>query len=193
MRTTSRIFALIATPLLLSFFTPQQVAAQDYLLDKNVKIHRHDKRTTPYRFPRGEKAPALDGWGMMFERSVWNPETPEEARLINYEKLPTCEKSDVALHEVVQYTKGTEKTDVLYYSKSDPLQRKRAAEYPALKIAYEPALMRDSSTNQAEYWQMFARFIQIDCLPTRFRFTYVGSQRYMEYRYGDAVWEPTSK
>lgn len=163
-------------------------AAQDYLLDGRVKIQRHDKRTSSHTFPREKDAAPLDLWAMQFERSV-DAANSSQSRLLHYEALPPCEGSDVILHEVQHHTQGTEKTDVLYFNDQDTGQKARAARYPGFSIAYQPALLELPNTHQAEYWQMFARFIQIECLPTRFRFTYIGSDRFMEYRVGDAAWE----
>lgn len=169
----------------------QITSAQDYLLDPNIKVERHNKRTTRTEFPRNAKISPLDQWGLMFEQSVANSNIPEEANLIQFEALSRCEKPDVKLLDVHHHTPGTESDDVLYYSPDDAEQRAKAEKYSGFKVAYQPALMRNPQTGQPEYWQAFARFLQIECLPVRFRFTYVGSVRYMEFRSGDAAWEVT--
>lgn len=163
--------------------------AQDYLLDSNVRIERHNKRTTRTEFPRENQKQPLNQWGLMFERTVEGSQVPEEANLIQYEKLAACEKPEVRLLDIHHHTPGTEATDVVFYADDDSEQRKRAAQYSGFKVAYRPALMRDPKTGQPEYWQSFARFIQLECLPARFHFTYVGSVRYIEYRLGQAAWE----
>ena len=174
---------------------PQRLAAQDFLLDPTVKIARHDKRTTRNKFLRqsadsqAKKLGPLDSWGMMFERSVTDNQALSDSKLIHYEKLPQCEKAEVRLIDVFNNTPGTDSTDVLYYDPDDPAQLKQALSYGQFKVPYKAALTPESNSGHPEYWQSFARFIQLECLPTRFRFSYVGSQRYIEYRLGASAWE----
>ncbi|MCB0325612.1 MAG: hypothetical protein KDD69_18650 [Bdellovibrionales bacterium] len=162
-------------------------ATDQYLMDGRVATARHDRRTSSQRFQTEEGG--LSAWGMLFEESIWNTATSEEKQLLQYEELPSCQQGAVELEPLLQHTPGTEKTDVLYYAPTDPEQVSRARQYRGFKVPYNPALLADPKTNLPNEWQAFARFIQVDCLPLRFRFAYVGSQRYMEFRRGTEAWK----
>lgn len=175
--------------LLLCCVVEPAYAGDTYLSDPNVKVARHDRRTSVHRFNSNPNEP-LSYWGTLFQKGIWEKPSAEEKRLLHYEELPKCSSSEVKLDKVYSHTAGTEGTDVLYYAPDDPAQVAKAKGYQGFKVPYNPALLADPKTNLPNSWQAFARFIQVDCLPQRFRFTYIGNERYMEFRLGDKAWAP---
>ena len=160
--------------------------AQIYLNDNNVRVARHDKRRTSYKFPSTKDQ--LNKAGMLYQKNIYKPLGYHDRYLQHYEELPRCSRSQQKLIEVKHHTPGSEKFDVVYYSADEQRDRTQASQYGKGAIAYNPALLRDPKTNRTDYWQEFARFIRIHCLPTRFRFITVGKKRYMEFRTGAKAW-----
>lgn len=166
-------------------------AAQELLTDERVRIARHDRRVSRFVLRDDKESTPIDHWGIVFRRSFWEEKAAREEQLLHYEELPNCSESKTSLEEVFQLTPGSDAFDVLYYSADDKEQRKKARGYFAYAVAYNSALIADPDTNIPDQIQEFARFIGIECLPTRFRFTFIGSRRYMEFRTGDKAWEKT--
>ena len=111
-----------------------------------------------------------------------------ETRLVSVDPLPNCTKPQVRLEEVFDHSNDSDQFDMLYYNYSDKEQSRRANEWPGNVTGYEPKLYLDEEHRQPDFWQNFARVIRISCLPTRFRFTYIGSRRYREFREGERAW-----
>ncbi len=179
--------AIVLSALSEHYLTP--ALAADYIANSEIKVARHDKRRTRFTFHRGESSQPRFLAGLMFERYYWEERDDIEKRFISYEELDTCTKPEVRRDRVFQVTPGTDEFDVVYFNPNDERQLTSARKYKGRVIPYEPALLRDKKTDVADQWQVFARFIQVKCLPTRFHFTYVGQERYMEFRMGEEAWK----
>ena len=80
---------------------------------------------------------------------------------------------------------GTVVFDVVYYDK----HRANPPQGSAFAVPYEPVLRRDANGGAPDYWQRFARFVGISCLPTRFHMLREGGRSFLEYREGEAAWK----
>lgn len=175
---------------------PSAAFAADYLSDPEVKIARHDKRKTGTVFTNPYRSTAE---GLSYFAFVFTPSQSEQARLarsglIRYDPLPTCNSSQVELRKVFEHTPVSDLFDILFYSPDDQNQTKQVRSYRGLARPYDPALRRDPATGTSDGWQQFARFAGVRCLPTRFHFVEIGSQRYIAYREGDEAWkDPSSR
>ena len=109
--------------------------------------------------------------------------------MISVDPLPNCTEPKVRLEEVFDHSKESDQLDMLYYNPYQPEQNRRANEWPGNVTSYEPRLYMETETRRPDFWQDFARLVKLSCLPTRFRFTYVGSRRYREFREGERAWE----
>lgn len=168
---------------------PTPAAAQEYFDDPTIQVARHDRRKSNIRLPRGNRSAPLEYWGLLFEQPWAERINRQKTSLVHYEKLPDCTKSDVRLEQIYQYSTLTDVFDVVYYSDENPTQVRKAKKLTTPVVAYQPALVRDENTGLTDTLQTYARFLQIRCLPTRFRYVDIGSKRYREFRTGDAVWE----
>jgi hypothetical protein len=106
--------------------------------------------------------------------------------------LPDCTKPHVHLKEVFVHTPGSEKLDVIYFNPKNAGQAERVKGLSGNVIPYEPVMVVDQVNPEVDDWQLFARRAGIRCLPTHFRFTYIGSRRYMEYREGEKAFDSVS-
>jgi hypothetical protein len=180
---------LLTSAVILALFIATQASAQEYFDDPTVQVARHDKRKSNVKLPRGSDSAPLEYWGLLFEQPWAERIDRHKTSLVHYEKLPNCEKSDVRLEQIYQYSTLTDVFDVVYYSEADPGQVRRAKKLNTPSVAYQAALVRDEETGLTDTLQTYARFLQIRCLPTRFRYVDIGSKRYREFRTGAAVWE----
>ena len=153
--------------------------AQIYLNNKNVRVARHDKRNTSVKFVT--KQDGINDAGLLYQKDIFEPMGYDDANLMHYEVLPQCEKAQHRLVQIPFNTSGSDKFDVLYYSPGTNAAKK-AKNYKSRKVAYDPALLKDPLTGHIDYWQQFARFIRVKCLPTRYRFVTIDGKRYRELR-----------
>lgn len=109
--------------------------------------------------------------------------------LISVDPLPNCTEAKIRLEEVFNHSEESDKFDMLFYNPYSPEQNRRANEWPGNVTGYEPKLYMEKEERRPDFWQDFARLVKLSCLPTRFRFTYVGSRRYREFREGERAWE----
>lgn len=111
-----------------------------------------------------------------------------EKVLLRQRDVPPCTKPNVRLEEVHDFTPGSEKLDVMFYEKKNSEQQARANAWTSTKVAYDPLLFTRKDTGKPDFWQFFAHRLELECLPTRFRFVNIGSKRYMEFREGEKAW-----
>ncbi len=109
--------------------------------------------------------------------------------LISVDPLPNCKEAKVRLEEVFAHSAESDRFDMLYYNPYDRDQVRRATEWPGNVTGYEPKLYLEREERRPDFWQDFARLTKVSCLPTRFRFSYVGSHRYREFREGERAWD----
>jgi hypothetical protein len=109
--------------------------------------------------------------------------------IVDNRPLPRCQKPDVRLIEVHFHSPGTDQLDVLYYEQGNENDREKVARYKDRKIEYPVQITVDRTTLEVDDWQLFSRRLDLHCLPTRFRFVFVGSRRYKEYREGDRAFD----
>lgn len=112
-----------------------------------------------------------------------------DLRLISVDPLPNCTEPKVRLEEVFDHSEESDRFDMLFYNPYQPEQLQRANEWPGNVTGYEPKLYLETEERRPDFWQDFARLVKLSCLPTRFRFTYVGSRRYREFREGARAWD----
>lgn len=119
------------------------------------------------------------------------PPAPIEKNLITVDEtpLPDCLKPEVRLREVFYDTPGSETLDVIFFNPDDAEQRKKANQSKGNVVPYQAVLFLDRNEPEVDDWQLFARRAEIRCLPTHFRFRYVGSKRYMEHREGERAFD----
>jgi hypothetical protein len=164
--------------------------AENYLEDYRITIQRHDKRNSSVRFKDALVSKDSILWGLLFDSSIWQSPSAEEARVVDYEALPQCRESKVTLYELQTAAESFGKNqDIIYYNEKDRNQVSLAKNFPGIAVAYQAALIRDPQTNDLPLAQVFARFIRVQCLPTRFRFSEIGSKRYAEFRTGSEAWK----
>lgn len=176
---------LLALNILLFLASPASLLAQEsYLNDPSIIIQRHDRRESRTIFE--SDGDDLDNWALVISNS---DTLGRHGDVLQYEELPACAEAQVRLAEVHYNTPGTENDDILFYSSKDAAQAAHAARYKNRKAAYKAALIADSQTGVPDEDQVFARFIGVRCLPTRFRFVFIGSKRYAELRSGDDAWQ----
>ena len=163
--------------------------AQTFLTDETVTIARHDKRQSRVQFNRDADEADPDRFATVFSPTEAKQRELTRPDLLRYNELPACSTSEVQLYEVFEHTPITDYFDVVYFDSDDPKQVEKAKQYGTTAVPYNPALMVDPKTKAADFWQDFARFVQIPCLPTRFRFVNSAGKRYQEYRLGNSAWE----
>ena len=119
------------------------------------------------------------------------PSANQESRLVRVDEspLPDCLKPEVRLKETFFDSPGSETLDVIYFNPDDPSQRTKANKSTGNVVPYQASLFLDKDAPEVDDWQLFARRAGIRCLPTHFRFRYIGSKRYMEHREGDRAFD----
>ena len=162
--------------------------AEDFLGDSNVTIQDHKIGPAKEKLLQGPTEE--QEWSLLFFSDKPDPVDP---RIVSYETLPACERSEVKLQEIApSESRAEDLFNVLYYSDDDPKQVRLAAGFPHFSIPYRAALLKDESDGHPDYWQSFARFITLYCLPTRYHITWRQNHRFIERRLGDAAWDADS-
>ncbi len=110
------------------------------------------------------------------------------SELLKQRDVPICAKPNVRLEEVHDFTPGSERLDAVFYDKKNSEQQAQAKAWSGIKVAYEPLLFTRKDTGKPDFWQFFAHRLELECLPTRFRFVNIASKRYMEFREGERAW-----
>ena len=164
------------------------VVADELLQIRPNEVTRHEKRRSSYRFNNRNKADSNLA-GFLFSTKPWEKGLGKNASLVDQTQLPRCTRSEVKRRKVFHHSPGSEAFDVLYFSETNRRDKDRAVAYKSRAIAYQPEIHRDPETSEVDRWQVFARFVQIPCLPARFHFVYEGKQRFIEYRLGDRAWD----
>lgn len=180
----SRVFSAL---LLASLAFIQPVAAEESEAQDRSHIARHEKRKSAVVF--GSRTNDLPRNAVLFYMKKTEAEKFREEHFISFDDLPRCSESKIILDEVFEHTEYSEKLDILYYDPDDSEQVKQARSYAGNLVPFTRFLYLNPETQSTDFFQSFARMINISCLPTRFRFTYVGNKRYAEFRLGAKAWE----
>ena len=177
-----------------SLVCPPTVVAQEYLGSKSIPVATHQKRPSRNTFTAetsGQRSfkTGTTAWGTLFSPNAEARKKLDTGRMISYLDLPACEESKVELKQVYKETSLAKAFDVVFYSGESSAQRAKAKKHGSRTVKYSPALIARKDSGEPDLWQQFARFVSIECLPTRYRFVTIGSKRYEEYRTGDKAWE----
>lgn len=173
-----------STALLLALVHCTAFAEEPALGQADPQIAYHARRRTSQLLAGKD---SQDVGGILFNSTAWQFE--DDGRLVSYHELPDCRAETTQLVPVFQSTPGTDEFDVVYFNSKEAAELDQARRYRGRALPYLPALVRDPETGSPEHWQVFARFVQIRCLPTRFRFVTIGASRYIEYRMGKSAWK----
>lgn len=125
---------------------------------------------------------------VLFHMKKTDAEKFREEHFISHDHLPNCERAEILLEEVYDYTKNSEHLDILYYNPDDSSQIQRARSYTGYIAPYIAFLYADPELGEPNFIQNFARIVGVKCLPTRFRFVEIGQKRYAEFRTGAKAW-----
>ena len=167
---------------------PLVANAQEFLLDADVPIAEHNRRTSSHQLlPQNSKEQEL-AWAISFRASIFEPPDENQRAALNYRHIPLCSEARTDVEPVYQDTPGSEYLDLVIYSAEDSVQNSQAQAHQGKTLAYDPLLKPDPRTGRVDPLQEFGRMLNPECLPMRFRFVYVGSKRYQEIRYGEDVW-----
>ena len=177
------------------FRNPRSLFNEHGGFNKASDENRHDRRPSAIKFVEEDSAnnPLASNLAVTYriESSALNQSLADV--IVSTDELPKCSEDKVELVEVEQYSPGSERFDFVYFNAEDSAQLAKANSHEGKVVAYNKHLLRDPNTKQPDEIQGFARLIGINCLPTRFRFIYVGNQRYAEFRQGAEAWSMSGK
>ena len=104
------------------------------------------------------------------------------------DSLPDCDKANVRQDEIVNDSADLDLIDLLFYNYEDKDQMARARNWDRPTAPYLPGdLYNPHSLKDPQ--QLFARWVNLICLPTRVRRVYNGEGvALLEYREGAKAW-----
>lgn len=155
---------------------------------------KHFKRTsgTPLAPKPAGHVATFNETILAFDIAGSKRESARNKAVISYAKLPACSEAKTDLVPVFHNTDGSNRFDFVYYDPYDAAQREQAKRYPGYSIPYSPVLLRDPRSGLPNPLQGFARMVEVQCLPTHFRFIEVGGARYAQYAQGADAWKNSS-
>ena len=167
--------------------------AQEFLIDADVPIAEHNRRSSANLLLSQNSKEQDLAWAISFRASIFEPPDENQRAALNYQHVPLCTEARTHIEPVYQDTPGSEYLDLVIYSAEDSIQRNQAQAHQGKTLAYDPLLKPDPLTGRVNPLQEFGRMLNPECLPMRFRFVYVGSKRYQEIRYGGDVWSNAAR
>lgn len=150
-----------------------------------VQVHKAEQGIP---FPSPEKNQIVYGTVYVPQGQVATAPAETE-RKTEFGYLPNCGASAVRQTQVFERTEEAQAFDYLFYADADPGQKAMVASAPAKTTAIpyfnstkivDPMLLTS---------QRLALSLNIQCLPTRFRFVLVDGKNFLEYREGSEAWK----
>jgi hypothetical protein len=205
MRVSALISLTLAGSLLLAFVWADSTAADDdsFVSSVNVPVMKHAKRSTgvsivtdskislPENAPSEIQDLAIKGQSMFGRLALrfYNPKDNLIPGAGTDDSLPNCTRGNVRQDEIVNDSQDLDLVDLLFYSYEDKNQMARARSWERPTAPYLPGdLYNPYSTKDPQ--QLFARWIDLVCLPTRVRRVYnKEGVAFLEYREGDRAWD----
>ena len=164
--------------------------AQDYLLDSDLTIASHKRKSSPVSFQKANAENKSTVIGYIFRPGDHDPYKGMDDKILIYNGLPECKESKVDLEEVFQHSEGSEAIDFILYDYKSSAQSKKAQDQSRVTVPWDPSYDPSAGYMTVDAkMQDLARVMAPECLPTSFRYIYVGSKRYREAKTGDKAWE----
>ncbi len=159
--------------------------AQDLLFENTVPVGAHKIKVSSVAFDKGRGNSAY----ILFTPKDSALSDEDRAALI-YSVPDNCTKNIIVMDEVFHHTEGSEALDLTIYNSDEDGQVDQAKKVRTAKVSWDPTYDISAGYDNVDAkMQDLARAMNPICLPARYRFVYVGSQRYREVRYGDKAWD----